>query len=106
MPYVRRDADGKIVALLKESDEGAQEFIAPHQPEVRVFLGEDPEGEFFRSLDLDFVRVLEDLINALIERGVLQFTDLPDEAQQKLRMRERFRDRPVAGALDILGERR
>jgi len=34
--------------------------------------------------DLALVRVLEDLIDTLIERGVMQFTDLPEAAQSKL----------------------
>lgn len=38
------------------------------------------------------VRVLEDLINALIDKGVLRITDLPDSAQAKLAGRSRARN--------------
>ena len=34
--------------------------------------------------DADLARVLEDLIDVLITRGVIQFTDLPEAAQGKL----------------------
>ena len=34
------------------------------------------------QLDADFVRVLEDLIDALIANGTLRLTDLPVQAQQ------------------------
>lgn len=34
--------------------------------------------------DAAMARVTEDLINTLIERGVIQFTDLPPHAQAKL----------------------
>jgi hypothetical protein len=36
---------------------------------------------------LSFVRVLEDVIDLLVERGVIRFTDLPLAAQTKLLQR-------------------
>lgn len=45
----------------------------------------------FSRLDADFVRVLEDLIDALIANGTLRLTDLPAEAQRKLNERKRQR---------------
>ena len=48
------------------------------------------------SLDDGFIRVLEDLIDALLNNGVLKVTDLPPQALQKLEQRkaarQRFRD--------------
>ncbi len=41
--------------------------------------------------DADMARVLEDLINLLITRGVIQFTDLPQSAQDKLLQRSQTR---------------
>lgn len=41
--------------------------------------------------DADLVRVLEDLIDVLITRGVIQFTDLPEAAQAKLLERSQTR---------------
>ena len=41
--------------------------------------------------DADLVRVLEDLIDVLITRGVIQFTDLPEAAQAKLLGRRQTR---------------
>jgi len=46
----------------------------------------------------------EDLIYVLMEKGVLQFTDLPADAQRKLRARESFRGRRLKDALDLLGD--
>ena len=40
-----------------------------------------PQGKEFSQLDADFVRVLEDLIDALIANGTLRLTDLPVQAQ-------------------------
>ena len=41
--------------------------------------------------DTSLVRVLEDLIDVLITRGVIQFTDLPEAAQAKLLERRETR---------------
>ena len=103
MPYVRRNAEGRIVALLAEAAPDASELLPSSHLEVLAFLGVDKETAAFGVLDADFVRVTEDLIYTLIEKGVLQFTDLPREAQEKLDARLTFRSRRVEGALDILG---
>ena len=47
----------------------------------------------FSKLDVDFIRVLEDLIDALIANGTLRMTDLPVEAQRKLADRKQNRSR-------------
>lgn len=49
------------------------------------------EDNDFSRLDADFVRVLEDLIDALIANGTLRMTDLPIQAQQKLTQRKQQR---------------
>lgn len=41
--------------------------------------------------DSAMARVLEDLIDVLIKRGVIQFTDLPEPAQAKLMQRRQTR---------------
>ena len=103
MPYVRRNAEGIIVALLSEPAADAAELLASSHAEVLAFLGVSSEAAAFGILDIDFVRVTEDLIHTLIEKGVLQFTDLPVEARRKLQARESFRGRRIDGALDLLG---
>ena len=100
MPYVRRNAEGRVIALFAEPDGDAQEFVSPDDAQVLAVLGRTSEAVY---RDLDFVRVTEDLIHALIEKGVLNFMDLPQEARTKLQARESFRSRRVEGALDLLG---
>lgn len=39
------------------------------------------------------MRVLEDVINVLMDKGVISFTDLPEPAQQKLLERQSLRKR-------------
>ena len=54
-----------------------------------------------RQSDIELSRVLEDLIDLLIDRGVIQFTDLPSPAQVKLLQRRLSRDQ-YAKRLDLL----
>jgi hypothetical protein len=94
MPYVLRSPDGQILSLHREAEEVA-EFLPPDDPQVLAFLngeqGEAAPAQQFASLDADLVRVLEDLIDALIARNILMVTDLPIQAQQKLFDRKSFR---------------
>ena len=41
--------------------------------------------------DIGLARVLEDLVDVLITRGLIQFTDLPEAAQAKLLERRQTR---------------
>lgn len=51
--------------------------------------------------DTSLVRVLEDLIDVLITRGVIQFTDLPEAAQAKLLERRETRA-SLSDRLDLM----
>lgn len=56
-----------------------------------------------QALDVGFIRVLEDLIDALIENGSVRLTDLPPQAQEKLNQRKRTRQR-LRNSLDLIGD--
>ncbi len=91
MIYATRDAQGQVVSLHKEPQPGAEGLPSSH-PEVLQFLETEQEQRQFASMDASLVRVLEDLIDALIRRNVLCITDLPQEAQLKLFDRKHFRE--------------
>ena len=57
--------------------------------------------ELLSQSDTAIVRVLEDLINELINRGVIKFTDLPVAAQDKLLSRQQTRSQ-LKNALGLL----
>ena len=61
-------------------------------------------AEDFTRLDADFVRVLEDVIDTLIARNVINITDLPEQAQAKLFARKSFRERSGRNALRLFEE--
>jgi len=52
-------------------------------------------------MDVDFIRVLEDLIDVLVNKGVINLTDLPPQALDKLSQRRRIRRR-LRDALDLI----
>jgi hypothetical protein len=103
MPYALRNKDGLIASLHREPEPGA-EFLPPDHPEVLAFFGREEHLQHFASLDAGFVRVVEDLVDALIDRNLLRITDLPVEAQQKLFERKSFRDRVKTNALNLFGD--
>lgn len=94
--FVKRNPDGHVVALSREASADFTEFVADDSDEVKNFL-RDAEGiggavEDLAQSDLDMVRVVEDLVNLLIDSSVIRFTDLPNAAQQKLLNRRAMRD--------------
>ena len=104
MPFVRRTADGRIESLHRHAVEGA-EFLDDEHPDVQAFLGNDAATrEDFNRLDADFVRVIEDVIDTLIVKNVINITDLPEQAQAKLFARKSFRERRHRHALNLFRE--
>ena len=69
----------------------------------------DPSDETSSSVDAltqsdaAIARVLEDLIDVLINKGVIQFTDLPEAAQNKLMTRRQTRAK-LSNSLLLLPE--
>jgi hypothetical protein len=110
MPYAVRNAEGLITSLHRH-DPGVGDYVAADHPDVRLFLGgsgapaaDDDQAAIeagFNRLDADFIRVLEDVVDALTSRNVLNITDLPEVAQTKLFARKSFRERRPKNALDL-----
>lgn len=89
--YVKRDAQGRIEATSRDAREGFDELVVPGSPELAAFLNSAGTRGRLALTDLELVRVLEDLIDVLVEKDVIHFTDLPDAAQQKLLNRRHTR---------------
>ena len=101
MPYVKRDEQGRISTLSLVSASGLEEIPAT-SPELLDFMrNAGMEQSTLQQSDMRLVRVLEDLIDLLIDRDVIRFTDLPLPAQEKLMERRSMRQ--SLGALDLLG---
>lgn len=104
MPYVKRDATGAVVAVSRDSTVDICEEVSEGSTEIAAFLGDAGVGQdSLDQTDQDFVRVLEDVVQLLIDKGVILFTDLPGSAQEKIMRRQRLRSE-LGGRLDLIGE--
>ena len=92
MPFVERGQDGKIQALYRHAKIGTEE-LPPGDIEVLAFMNTTAEKPELTASDLTLVRVLEDLIEILLVKGVINLTDLPEAAIQKLKDRQRIREK-------------
>ncbi|MFH1215068.1 MAG: hypothetical protein V1706_01055 [Pseudomonadota bacterium] len=95
MPYVERDQRGVIVALRQTPTEKATELKSMMDEEILAFLGKSGDADSWIQLlsmtDIGIIRILEDLIDLLVKKNIILFTELPDEAQKKIRERKRVR---------------
>ena len=106
MPFVKRDAAGRITSLHREQETEDLQYLPLGHPDVAGFLepiGErrsQGRGEMLKS-DLEMIRVFEDLTDILIGKNVVMLTDFPPVAQEKLMRRKRLRSSlsPIAEAL-------
>lgn len=95
MPYVLRSADGNIEAVSNgehvPSGEGWEE-TPTDAPDYLAFLASSLAAhDPFRESDISLARVLEDLIEVLIDRDVIRFTDFPEPARRRLLERQALR---------------
>jgi hypothetical protein len=102
MYHVVRDPNGSVISLHREPVAGSESLPSNH-PEVLAFLGQE-DSRSFAEMDANLVRVLEDLIDALLKRNILRITDLPVEAQAKLFERKHFRENMQGNALKLFGD--
>lgn len=95
MPFVSRDPDGYVIALHQDPlNEEAEELPLSH-PDIVAFLHtQDGAAQALADLvqsDQEMARVVEDLVDLLISRGVIDMADFPPAAQEKLLRRRNWR---------------
>lgn len=93
--YIKRNSQGEISAVSHYPDGEIQESVADNSPELQAFLTaiKSPQQMLLEQSDQAMARVLEDVINVLVDKGTIRFTDLPDAAQIKLLSRRELRDK-------------
>lgn len=91
MPYIKRNSENEISAFSLTQEPGFDEFLKGDEPELVTFLKKqvviDEKTEALEASDQSLIRVLEDLVVLLSDKGVIQFTELPEEAQRKFMRR-------------------
>ena len=96
MLYVERDRTGKIIAVRRDADRPGMEHKPAVDVEILEFLdygGNDSSVfQILTAMDTGVVRVLEDLIDLLVRKNIIMFTEFPEEAQKKLSIRRQIRE--------------
>ena len=102
MPYVKRNKSGEITAVSQDADGGFSEELSSQNAELNDFVASVSNvGLDLEDTDLSFVRVVEDVIELLIAKNMILFTELPDSAQTKMMDRQKLRT-ALTSHLDLL----
>ena len=92
MIYVKRDATGQVTAISKEPMEGFEQTDKSTASEIEERLASSSDS-LFQNSDLEFIRVLDDVIDLLISKNLVLFTELPEVVQEKYTQRTQMRER-------------
>jgi len=92
MIYVKRDATGRVIAVSQEPMEGFKQTDESAASEINEVLASATDS-LFQSSDLEFIRVLDDVIDLLIAKNLILFTELPEVVQEKYTQRTQMRER-------------
>ena len=98
MPYLQRNPTGDVIALFLDAPEPDTEWLTIDHPDVLAFLANsDDRGEAaipfeeLATLDRAMIRVLEDLVDVLVDKHVIALSDLPEQARTKVIARKELR---------------
>ena len=105
MIYVERDKIGNIIALHGNPGPGIMEGKSSIDQELIEFVSRNVNDDSLKRLlsltDIDTIRILEDLIDLLVRKNIILFTELPEQAQARIRERKRIRERMVSQTLTV-----
>jgi len=105
MLYVERDEAGRIIALHSNPDPKAAEQKSGMDEELLEFLHTTVSADSRKLLlslsDMGIIRLLEDLIDLLIQKNLIFFTELPEQAQERIRERKRLRETMTSQNLTV-----
>lgn len=97
MLYIERAENGEIIALHNNPDQNIREQKSLVDEEVVNFLNKSTNSESWKQLltltDSGTIRILEDLIDLLSRKNVISFTELPEQAQERILERKWLREK-------------
>jgi len=94
MPYVTRDENGEVVAIHQDQGDGRQ-WEEANNPDIIAFINNSDRPykvkQALTGSDNEMVRVIEDLVDLLMEKQIFVYTELPEAVQAKLNVRKQLR---------------
>jgi len=92
MLYIRRDdMSGRVVAVSEQPLEGFRPLEGLADEEEAAVRELAAIQLTLAGTDIEFVRVIEDLVELLVAQHQIRFTDLPEVAQRKMLERQQLR---------------
>lgn len=96
MPYVKKNASKEVTAVSVEASVDCPIWVEDSDPALRAFLSQWTDNSALDDSDLEFIRVLEDLLDVLMDKGVFLFTELPRRRRPNCSTDRRFEPSGVA----------
>jgi hypothetical protein len=81
-----------VIAVSQEPTDGFEQADEGAASEINEVLASATDSVFQNS-DLEFIRVLDDVIDLLISKNLIMFTELPVVVQEKYTQRTQMRER-------------
>ena len=104
--YVQRDAQGQLIRVEAAAYAEATETLPADHHEIQAWFANEVVETSLKQLkqsDFEMIRVLDDLIQVLTQKGVIRVTDLPPAAQAKLMDRTQARE-ALGGLSHLINE--
>lgn len=105
MLYIERNSEGKIVSISQQGNKPDAEVKSAIDEELLQFLAENGDSDFWVKIlsisDLGIIRILEDLVDVLVAKNLIMYTDLPVDAQEKIRERKKVREQMESESLVV-----
>ena len=106
MFYVQRDAQGELIRVEAAAYAEATETLPADHHDIQAWFANAAVENSLKQLkqsDFEMIRVLDDLIQVLTQKGVIRVTDLPPAAQAKLLDRNQARE-ALGGLSQLIDE--
>lgn len=108
MLYAKLDEHNNIIDVATEPSDEYKSLVSPQDANVMEILerklNTQDTQNMLETSDSDMMRVLEDLVNLLTEKRLIQFTELPLAAQKKLLSRKWVRGIHTGNDESLIGD--
>jgi hypothetical protein len=95
MPYVARNIKDEVIAIYQDQGKDNRQWEEADSPDVIAFIKSMDTSyktkQMLSGSDSGMARVIEDLIDILMEKQIFVYTELPEAVQAKLSARKQLR---------------